>query len=73
MIKDKISTVISKPKLSISSSKMSLNAIKRFSILTIDNKYIKNTHIIQFLLRTLVNNEGILNYFVLLKNGKSWS
>lgn len=46
MVKDKINTIVNNLKLSISSSKISLDIIKRFSILIIDNKYTNHTSII---------------------------
>lgn len=46
MVKDKMSIVVSNPKLSISSSKISLDAIKRFSMSTINNKQARNTPIL---------------------------
>lgn len=45
MIKDKINIVVSNSKLSIFGFKINLNIIKRFFILTIDNKYNKNISI----------------------------
>lgn len=51
MIKDKINAIVSNLKLNISSLKISLNAIKNFCILTINNKTTKNMSILQFLLR----------------------
>lgn len=48
MIKDKIDTIVSNPKLSMSSSKISLDVMKEFSILTIDNIYAKNIPILHF-------------------------
>lgn len=46
IVKDKISAVVKNPKLSISNSKISPNAIKRFFIMTINNKHAKNTLIL---------------------------
>lgn len=46
MIKDKISIVVRNPKLSISSSKISLKIIERYFILIIDNIHIKNVSIL---------------------------
>lgn len=63
MIKDKISVIISNLKFNIAYSKISLNAIKRFFILIIDNKYIKNRPILQFLLRVLAGSIDISSYF----------
>ena len=51
MVKDKISIVISNPKLSISSFKISLDAIKGFSTLSIDNKYTRSAPILRSILR----------------------
>lgn len=62
IIKDKMSAVINNLKLSISSLKISLNAIKEFSILIINNKTTKSVSILQFLFRTLTNNIGILSH-----------
>lgn len=71
MIKDKMNTVISNWKFNIADFKISPNVIKRFFILIIDNKYIKNTDILQFLLGILADNINILNYFFLLGGKKS--
>lgn len=46
MVKDEMSAIISNPKLSIFSSKISPDIIERFSMLTIDNKYAKNAPIL---------------------------
>lgn len=51
IVKYEIIVVINNSKLNIFSFKVSLNAIKEFSIIIIYNKNIKNTFIIQFLLR----------------------
>ena len=59
MVKEEISTVISNLKLSMSNTKISLNTMKRFSMLTIDNKYTKNAPILQFLLKVLAGNIGV--------------
>lgn len=59
MIKNKISAVINNLKLSIANSKISPNAIKGFSILTIDNEHAKNAPILRFLLRVLAGSIGV--------------
>lgn len=46
MVKDKVSAIVSNPKLSIASFKIILNEIKEFSILIINSKYAKNMHIL---------------------------
>ena len=56
MVKDEISTVISNPKLSMSSSKISLDAMEEFSMSTIDNKYAKSIPILWFILRALAGS-----------------
>lgn len=62
MIKDKLSMIVNNLKLSRSSFKISLNTIKRFSILTINNKYIKIIFILWSLFKILVNNIEIFSY-----------
>lgn len=51
-----MSTIVSNPKLSMSSSKISLDIIERFFILTIDNKHARSAPILQSILRTSVNS-----------------
>ena len=46
MVKYKISTVISNPKLSMSSSKICLDIMEGFPILTIDNKHARSAPIL---------------------------
>ena len=46
IVKDEMSTIISNPKLSISNSKISPETMETFSILTIDNKHVKNISIL---------------------------
>lgn len=58
-----MSAVVSNPKISIASSKISLTVIERFSILTINNKYAKNAPIFQFLLGILAGSISFPNYF----------
>lgn len=42
MVKDEISIIVKNLKLSMASSKIGLNVIKGFFILTINNKHFKN-------------------------------
>ena len=42
IVKDEISSIVSNPKCSISSSKISPNIIEEFFVLTINNKYTKS-------------------------------
>lgn len=46
MVKDEMSTIVNNPKLSMTSFKITLDVIERFSILTINNKYVKNVTIL---------------------------
>lgn len=46
MIKDEINTIVSNPKFSMANFKISPKTIKRFFMLTINNKYVKNTPIL---------------------------
>lgn len=46
MVKDEMSAVVSNPKLSMASSKISPDAIEGFSMLTIDNEYAKSAPIL---------------------------
>ena len=46
MVKHEMSTVVSNPKLSISSSKISLDIMKGFPILTIDNEHARSAPIL---------------------------
>lgn len=46
MVKNKLSAIVSKQKLSMASFKISLDIIERFSMLTIDNKHVKSVHIL---------------------------
>lgn len=62
MAKDKISVVVNNLKLSIFNFKISQDAMERFSILTIDNKYAKNTSILQFLLKVSTNSISIASH-----------
>ncbi len=54
-----MSAVISNLKLSISSFKISLDVIEGFSILTIDNKYVKSAPILQSILRASTSSIGV--------------
>lgn len=63
MIKNKISIIVSNLKPSIASFKIYLGIIKRFSILIIDNKYIRNAFILQFLLKVSTCNISISHHF----------
>ena len=63
MVKDEISTIVNNPKLSISSSKISLDAMEGLSMSTINNKYTKNMPILQFILRTSPSSIGIPSHF----------
>ena len=62
MVKDEMSAVISNPKLSMSSSKISPNAIEGFSILTIDNKYAKSAPILQSIVRASATSIDISSH-----------
>lgn len=62
MVKDKISVVVSNLKLSISSSKISPNIMKEFSMPTIDNKYARNVSILQSLLKVSIGSISISNH-----------
>lgn len=46
MVKNEMSVIVSNSKLNIASSKISLDTIKEFSILTINNKYAKSAPIL---------------------------
>lgn len=46
MVKDEMSVVVNNLKLSMSSSKISLNIIEGFSILAIDNEHARNAPIL---------------------------
>ena len=46
MVKNEMSAIISNPKLSMSSSKISLDAMEGFSMSTIDNKYTRSVPIL---------------------------
>ena len=59
MLKDEMSAIISNLKLNMSSSKISSDAIKGFSMLTINNKHAKNAPILQFTLRASAGIIGI--------------
>lgn len=60
--KNKIKVVISNLKFSITGLNISLNVIKKFSILTIDNKNIKTIPILSFLLIILADNIDVSSY-----------
>lgn len=62
MVNDEINAVVSNSKLSISSSKIILDIMKRFFILIIDNKYARSIFIFQSLLGTLVCSLNIFCY-----------
>lgn len=59
MVKDEMSAVVSNPKLSMASSKISPDTIEGFFILTIDNKHAKNAPILRSLLRASAGSIGI--------------
>ncbi len=59
MVKDEMSAVVSNPKLSIFSSKISLDIMEGFFISTIDNKYIKSALILQSILRASADSIDI--------------
>ena len=63
MVKDEISAVISNPKLHMSNFKISLNAMKRFFILTINNKHTRNALILQSILRASISSIGVPSHF----------
>ena len=63
IVKDEMSVVISNQKLSMSSSKISPNAIEGFSMSTIDNKHARSTHILQSILRALSGSINVLSHF----------
>ena len=63
MVKNEISAVISNLKLSISSSKISPDAMEGFFMLTINNKYARSAPILQSLLRALTGSIGIPSHF----------
>lgn len=54
--------IVSNLKFNITSFKISPNEIKRFLILTINNKYAKNAPILQFLLRLLANSIVVFSH-----------
>ena len=62
IVKDKMNTVVSNPKLSMSSSKISSDIMEGFFILTIDNEYARNTSILQYILRVLAGSIGVSSY-----------
>lgn len=62
MIKDEMSTIVNNPKLRISSSKINPDVMKRFFILTINNKYARNVLILQFLLKVSAGSISISNH-----------
>lgn len=62
MIKDEISAVVNNQKFSMSSSKISLDAMKRFSILTINNKHTRSMPILQSIFRVLASSIGVLSH-----------
>lgn len=66
-----MSTVISNSKLSMSNSKISLNTMKRFSILTINNEYTRNMPSIQFILIILAGSIDVTSHFFCLRDKKS--
>lgn len=63
MIKDKISAVVNNLKLSISSLKICLDAMEEFYLSTIDNEYVRNASIFQFLLKISTSSIGVISYF----------
>ena len=62
IVKDEMSTVISNPKLSISSSKISPDAIEGFFMLTIDNKHARSALILQSILTVSTSSIGISSH-----------
>lgn len=62
IVKDEMSIVVSNPKLSMSHSKISLNAIEGFSISTINNKHVRSAPILRFILSASVDNIGVLSH-----------
>lgn len=63
IVKDKISVIVNNLKLSIASFMISSDAIKRFSILTINNKYARNMPILQSLLRASTGSINVSSHF----------
>lgn len=55
--------IFSNLELNIFYSKISLDIIKKISISTFDNKYIRNIPILQFLFEVLASSIDILNFF----------
>lgn len=62
MVKDAMSIIVNNPKLSMSSSKISLDIMEGFFILTIDNEYAKSALILQSLLKASADSIGISCY-----------
>lgn len=59
MMKKKESAVVRNLKLSIANLKIDSDAIKRFSIFTIDNEYANNAFIFQSLLKIFITNINV--------------
>ena len=59
MVKNEMNAVISNPKFSTSSSKISPNAMEGFSMSIIDNKYARSMPILRFILRVLASSIGV--------------
>ena len=59
MVKDEMSAVISNPKLSMSSSKISPDAMEGFSMSTIDNKHARSAPILRSILRASAGSIGV--------------
>ncbi len=62
IIKDKMSTIVSNPKLSISSSKISLDTMEGFSMSTIDNKHARSAPILRSILGALAGSIGVSSH-----------
>lgn len=63
MVRNEMSAIVSNPKLSMSGSKISLDGIEEFSILTIDNKHTKSASILQSLLRVSAGSIDVSSHF----------
>lgn len=62
IIKEEMGAIVSNSKFNITNFKISLDEIKGFLILTINNKYAKNAPILQFLLRPLANSIAVFSH-----------
>lgn len=63
MVKNEMSTIVSNIKFSMANFKISPDAIKGFSKLTIDNKHIKSALILQFFLGVSADKIVVFNHF----------